>query len=157
LKLEKWNYIACKNIIIMQWIAWALLTAAFFGAYNFFIKVSSGHIHEVAGAVILQVVAALLGVVLLTYLTWKGIPLEVSAKGIGFAVLAGLSVGLAEITSFYLFSLNVQVSTALPVVLGGSVIIGAALGLIFLRESLAPIHFLAVALIVAGVVILATK
>lgn len=141
----------------MHWIVWALLSATFFGAYNFFIKVSSGHIHEVVGAVILQVVAALLGLALLLLLKWKQVPMEISLKGINFAVLAGISVGLAEITSFYLFSLNVQVSSALPVVLGGSVIVGTALGMIFLKESLEIVHFVAVGMIVAGVVILAAR
>jgi bacterial/archaeal transporter family protein len=141
----------------MHWIVWALLAAAFFGAYNFFLKVASGHIHEVAGAVILQVVAALLGLVVLFYLKWKQVPLDISAKGISFAVLAGVAVGLAEITSFYLFSRGVAVSSGLPVVLGGSVIVGTAMGMLFLRETISPLQVLAIVMIVAGVAILATR
>lgn len=45
----------------MNWIVLALITATCYGAYNFFIKVSSGHINQIVGAVILQIVAALLG------------------------------------------------------------------------------------------------
>jgi len=45
----------------MNWIFLALVTAVFYGAYNVFIKISSGHINQIVGAVILQIVAALLG------------------------------------------------------------------------------------------------
>ncbi len=45
----------------MSWIALAVLTAFFYGVYNFFIKIASGSIHQIVGAVILQVVAALVG------------------------------------------------------------------------------------------------
>ncbi len=45
----------------MSWIVLAILTAFFYGVYNFFIKVASGSIHQIVGAVILQVVAALVG------------------------------------------------------------------------------------------------
>jgi bacterial/archaeal transporter family protein len=141
----------------MHWLVWALLAAAFFGAYNFFIKVSSGHIHEVAGAVILQVVAAVLGLILLLYLKWRGVVLDISPKGVSFAVLAGVAVGLSEITSFYLFSRGVSVSSGLPVVLGGSVIVGTALGMLFLRETINPLQVLAIGMIVAGVAILAAR
>jgi bacterial/archaeal transporter family protein len=52
----------------MHWLILLLLTALFFGFYNFFIKLSAGHIHEILGAVILQVIAALLGGAALLYL-----------------------------------------------------------------------------------------
>ena len=41
------------------------MTASFYGAYNFFIKIASGHINQIVGAVILQIVAALLGGIIL--------------------------------------------------------------------------------------------
>jgi len=67
-------------------------------------------------------------------------------------------VGLAEITSFFVFSKGVPVSVGIPIIIGGSVLVGAVLGLTFLKETLNPIHILAVLLIVSGVVLLtATK
>lgn len=45
----------------MNWILLALATAFFYGTYNVFIKISSGHINQIVGAVILQIVAALVG------------------------------------------------------------------------------------------------
>ena len=141
----------------MSWIFLAVLTAIFYGAYNVFIKIGAGHINQIVGAVILQVVAALLGGVILLILKLTNSPLEISAKGVRFAVLAGIMVGLAEITSFFVFSKGVSASTGIPIIIGGSVVVGAVVGVFFLKEALAPLHYLAIAFIVLGVVLLLTS
>lgn len=130
------------------------MTAIFYGAYNVFIKVSSGHINQIVGAVILQIVAALLGGIILLIMKMTNSPLEISQKGVWFAVLAGVFVGLAEITSFFVFSKGISASVGIPIIIGGSVVVGAVLGLTFLKETLNPIHILAILLIVGGVVLL---
>ncbi len=76
----------------MNWILLAILTAFLYGAYNFFIKVSSSHINQIVGAVILQVVAALVGSVILIILKLTNAPLEISSKGVGYAIVAGVMV-----------------------------------------------------------------
>ena len=134
------------------------MTAVFYGVYNVFIKISSGHINQIVGAVILQIVAALLGGIILLIMKMTNSPLEISQKVVWFAVLAGIFVGLAEITSFFVFSKGVSASVGIPIIIGGSVLVGAVLGLTFLKETLTPIHILAILLIVGGVVLLtATK
>lgn len=140
-----------------SWIFLAIITAIFYGAYNVFIKISSGHINQIVGAVILQIVAALVGGVILIILKITHSSLEISQKGVWFAVLAGIMVGLAEITSFFVFSKGIPASVGIPIIIGGSVLVGAVVGVIFLKETLTPIHYLAIALIVAGVTILSTK
>lgn len=141
----------------MNWIFLVLITAIFYGVYNVFIKISSGHINQIVGAVILQVVAALVGGVILVILKMTNSPLVISQKGVWFAILAGVFVGLAEITSFFVFSKGVPVSIGIPIIIGGSILVGAILGLTFLKETLNPFHYLAIALIITGVVILSTK
>ena len=138
----------------MGWILLALLTALFYGAYNFFIKVSSGHINQIAGAVILQLVAMLIGAGVLFFLKITNSAIEISNKGIFYAVLAGVFVGLAEIMTFFVFSKGVSVSMGLPVIIGGSVVFGSLLGILFLKETLTPIHLLAILLIIIGIVLL---
>ena len=133
------------------------MTAIFYGAYNVFIKVSSGHINQIVGAVILQIVAALVGGIILLIMKMTNSPLEISQKGVLFAVLAGIFVGLAEITSFFVFSKGVSASVGIPIIIGGSVLVGAVLGLTFLKETLNPIHYVAIAMVVVGVIILSTK
>lgn len=141
----------------MHWIFPAIMTAVFFGAYNVFIKLASGHINQIVGAVILQVVAALLGGLILLILKTTHQPLEISPKGIQMAILAGVFVGLAEIASFYVFSKGVSASVGIPIIIGGSILVGAILGLVFLKESLNLTQVFAIGLIVAGVVLLSLK
>ena len=141
----------------MNWIFLAIMTAIFYGAYNVFIKVSSGHINQIVGAVILQIVAALVGGIILLIMKMTNSPLEISQKGVLFAVLAGIFVGLAEITSFFVFSKGVSASVGIPIIIGGSVLVGAVIGLTFLKETLNPIHYVAIAMVVVGVIILSTK
>ena len=142
----------------MNWILLAVLSAIFFGAYNFFIKIASGHINQIVGAAILQIVTAIVGGTILIILKMTHGPLQISQKGILFAILGGIMVALAEISSFFLFSKGISASVGIPIIIGGSIVVGAVLGLTFLKETLNPIHYFAILLIVVGVIILtATK
>ncbi len=139
----------------MHWLLLLVLTALMLGLYNFFIKLSAGHIHEIIGAVILQVVAFLLGGAALLWLKFQGNHLETSSRGILFSVLAGLSVGLAEIMAFYAFGKGVSASVGIPVMVGGTVLVGVLLGVIVLKEPLNAIKVLGTLLIITGIVLLA--
>lgn len=139
----------------MHWLIPLVLAALFLGLYNFFIKLSAGHIHQIAGAVILQVVAFLVGGVVLAWLKLRGTPLEVSSRGVAFAVLAGVAVGLAEISAFYGFSKGVSASVGIPIMVGGTVLVGVLLGLVVLREQLTLWQGLGVLLILVGIVLAA--
>jgi transporter family protein len=95
------------------------------------------------------------GGVVLAWLKLRGTPLEVSARGVTFAVLAGVAVGLAEITAFYGFSKGVSASVGIPVMVGGTVLVGVLLGLVVLREQLTLWQGLGVLLILVGIVLAA--
>lgn len=135
----------------MSWIYLALITACFYALYNIFIKLASAHIHEIAGAVILQVVAFVLGAAWLIYLKINHVPLKVNSKGIGLAVLAGIFVGLAEIFSFIVFSKGIPASAGVPVIIGGSMLIAAVIGFLWLKESLTLTNVLGLFLIIGGI------
>ncbi|GAB3293563.1 EamA family transporter [Hymenobacter tenuis] len=139
----------------MPWLLLALLTALCLAGYNFFIKLASGHISAAAGAVILQLVAAALGGIWLLWLRLKGQPLDISSTGVGLAALAGLGVGLAEILTFVVFGRGVPSSVGTPVIVGGSVLLTAVLGLVVLREALSWSQALGLVSIVVGIALLA--
>lgn len=135
----------------MDWILLAILTACFYALYNIFIKQASGHLHEIAGAVILQGVAFALGCGWLIFLSVKGVPIPVSSRGVLLAVLAGVFVGLAEISSFLVFSRGVAASAGIPIIIGGSVLIAAVIGFLWLKESMSLVRVLGLVLIVGGI------
>lgn len=135
----------------MSWIYLALITASFYALYNIFIKLSSAHIHEVAGAVILQIMAFILGAAWLIYLKINHVHTEMTSRGIWLAVLAGIFVGLAEIFSFIVFSKGVPASAGVPVIIGGSVLIAAVIGFLWLKESLTLTNIMGLILIIGGI------
>lgn len=138
-----------------NWLPLALLTALCLAGYNFFIKLAAEHLPPAVGAVVLQLVAAGLGAAWLLRLRLAGQPLSISGRGLALAALAGLSVGLAEILTFVVFKRGVPASVGTPVIVGGSVLLAAVLGLVVLREGLTLAQAGGLGLIVAGIGLLA--
>ncbi|MCI1187550.1 EamA family transporter [Hymenobacter sp. DH14] len=138
-----------------SWLPLALLTALCLALYNFFIKLASGHLAPAVGAVVLQLVAAALGGIWLLKLKLQGQPVALNGPGLGLAVLAGLGVGLAEILTFVVFQRGVPSSVGTPIIVGGSVLLTAVLGLVVLRESLSLAQAGGLLCIVVGIALLA--
>ncbi len=145
------------NIGLMNWVILIIMVLLFYALYNFFISLSSGDIHQVVGALILQITAAIFGGLVLLYLKLTKTELLVSKKGILFAVLAGICIGVAEISYFFVYSKGISASVAIPMVMGGTVLVGSILGFIFLKESITLWHVLASILIIAGISIMYLK
>ena len=139
----------------MNWLPLALLTALCLALYNFFIKLAANHVAPAMGAVVLQLVAAALGAAWLLKLKLHGQPLAVSGKGLALAALAGVGVGLAEILTFVVFQRGVNSSVGTPVIVGGSVLLTALLGLVLLREGLTMAQAAGLLLVVVGIALLA--
>ncbi len=138
-----------------NWLPLALLTALCLALYNFFIKLAADHLPPAVGAVVLQLVAAALGAAWLLRLKLQGQPLALSGRGLALAALAGLGVGLAEILTFVVFQRGVPASVGTPVIVGGSVLLTALLGLAVLREALSWPQLGGLVLVVAGIALLA--
>ena len=139
----------------MNWLPLALLTALCLALYNFFIKLAANHLPPAVGAVVLQLVAAALGAAWLLKLKLQGQPLAVSGKGLALAALAGVGVGLAEILTFVVFQRGVNSSVGTPVIVGGSVLLTALLGLVLVREGLTVSQAAGLLLVVVGIALLA--
>ena len=139
-----------------NWLPLALLTALCLAGYNFFLKLAAEHLPPAVGAVVLQLVAAALGGAWLLRLKLQGQPLPpLSGRGLGLAALAGLGVGLAEILAFVVFRRGVPAAVGTPVIVGGSVLFTAILGLVVLREGLSWPQAGGLGLVVAGIALLA--
>jgi transporter family protein len=97
---------------------------------------------------------ALLGICLLTVLVLKegsGEIISYNNEGIQWAILAGVAVGLAEIVSFFVSSLGVQAMQSIPIIIGGSVMLGTVLGAVALHEELSYRGWFGVIMISAGI------
>lgn len=134
------------------WIGPALACALSYALYNLFIKRASASMDPIVGGVLLQIVAAALGVGLLVIQRARATaPLEVSKRGVRWAVAAGAAVGVAEILSFIISGLGVPASKSIPAIIGGSVLIGTLLGAVWLGEQLTIQGWVGVAFIALGI------
>jgi transporter family protein len=132
-----------------------IVAAVMFGLYNVFIKLSADHISAVLGAVVLQFVAAFVGLGLLLYLQASGGALQVSGRGLGLATLAGIAIGLVEILTFVIYGRGIPVAVGNPLIIGGSLLVTTGIGVLLLRELLSPLQLLAILAIASGVGLLA--
>jgi transporter family protein len=139
-------------------IVTVLIVATLYGAYNFSIKAGSDGIHQIVGAVVLQIVAALIGIASLLYLSCsEGIRFQITPKGLSFSVLAGIAVGIAEILSFYVFSKGVPATVAIPIIVGGTALTGTIFGILFLGETLSWNQGAGVILMIVAIVLVLVK
>lgn len=135
-----------------------LLVAAalLFGLYNVFIKLSADHVHAVLGAVVLQFVAAFMGLAVLLWLHRAGtVDLALNGRGLALSALAGLAIGGVEILSFVIYGRGLAVAVGNPLIVGGSLVVTTGVGLLLLREHVNPVQLLAIAFIILGIALLA--
>jgi len=132
------------------------VAALMFGLYNVFIKLSADHIHAVLGAVVLQFVAAFMG---LAWLLWlqasQAGELQYSSRGLTLAALAGIAIGLVEILTFFVYGRGLPVAVGNPLIIGGSLLVTTGVGVLLLREALSPLQLLGVGLIGLGIALFA--
>ena len=144
---------------LLIWIGPALLCATAYALYNIFIKKGSASINPILGGVVLQFVAAIFGTLLLGVITIKegGVGyLNWDYTGLLWACLAGMAVGTAEMLSFVVSGLGVPATQSIPTIIGGSVGVGAVLGLIMLGETLMLQGWGGVLLLIVGIGFVAT-
>lgn len=141
------------------WIVPALACAAAYAFYNIFIKKSSASINPILGGVVLQFVAAFYGSLLLGALIVEqgGVSfLNVNPKGFLWACCAGIAVGAAEMLSFCVSGMGVDATKSIPIIIGGSIMMGAILGLVMLGETLLLQGWAGVAILMLGIGMVAT-
>ena len=144
-----------NTVAIRTWIFPALACAASYALYNLFIKKASATIDPILGGVLLQVVAALVGTMLLAIQRVRATntinTLLLSKSGLSWAVAAGVAVGAAEILSFTISGKGVPATQSIPIIVGGSILMGTLLGSIWLQERLTRSGWFGVLLIAIGI------
>lgn len=135
---------------------WIIIAAVMFGLYNVFIKLSADDINPILGAVVLQFVAAFIGLgLLLASQAQSDSPLIWSGRGLLLATLAGVAIGLVEILAFFIYGRGVLVAVGNPLIVGGSLVVTTAIGVFLLRETINLAQVAAILLITGGVLLLA--
>lgn len=137
------------------WIVPALTCAVSYALYNISIKKASNDIDPVLGGVLLQVVAAMMGMIIFfgkSYGNTEGN--LVNQSGVIWSIAAGIAVGMAEILSFIVSGKGVPATQSIPIVVGGSVLFGTLMGQFFLKEVVSYKGWGGIILISSGIVLI---
>lgn len=147
----------------MQTFALLLLITAGYAAYNLLVKVSSSYSGSSASPIMatisLQLAALSVSLIYLVYLARQPLSLVLPGRAYFWAIAAGICIGLAEVMYFYLFrgvagEKPIAASTAIPFVVGGTIVIVLAVSSILFRETLNQGQWIGVGLTFAGMSIL---
>lgn len=150
----------------MQTLVLLFLVTACYAAYNLLVKVSSGHsignASPVTATISLQISALSVSLVYLFFLARQPISLVLPARAYLWAIAAGICIGLAEVMYFYLFrgvggEKPIAASTAVPIVVGGTIAIVIAVSSFVFREILNPGQWIGIGLTFAGMFVLAVS
>ena len=144
-----------------------LLVTVCYAAYNLLVKVSTSHVDSVAtppiiATICLQAAALSVSLVYLLYLTRQSVSLALPGKAYAWAVGAGICIGIAEVLYFYLFrgfegEKPIAASSAIPFIVGGTIVIAVAVSHFIFRESLNTGQWVGIALAFAGMMVLAVS
>ncbi len=147
-----------------MWSGILLLLAitALYAGYNLLVKVSTLHVPEAATSTVLATiclqVAALAAscTFALALLARGGHVLKLSPAACGWAVGAGLCIGVAEIGYFYLFrgvggTGPVAANVAVPVIVTGTVALTMLLSYFALKESLGAMQVAGTVVVMIGI------
>ncbi|MFH1650211.1 MAG: EamA family transporter [Candidatus Woesearchaeota archaeon] len=138
----------------MNWLFFGILAMLSYGFYNFFVRLSAGKISPALGAVILAVSSAIVATSFFLFLKLNGTQTTITTPGIWWAIGAGVFAGLAEVLYFFMFAKGTNISIGLPLVVGGTILVGAVLGILVLHEKLSFIKLAGGVLTVLGIVLL---
>ncbi len=136
-----------------------------YAGYNLFLKASGSHVPEVATTTIaaticLQLAALATSLVFVSVLLVRGgHVMQLSLGAYGWAVVAGLCIGGAEIAYFYLFGgigtgKPMAANVAIPAIVSGTTVIAMAAGYLVFKETLSPVQVVGGACVVLGIVLL---
>ncbi len=119
-----------------MWLVWAVITAFFYGLFDFFVKKTSGKVEDGLAAFIINTISALVLLVYILFAKYKGFKLFATQQGLMFAVIAGIFIGIASMTFIKVFSSGSSLSVGVTIVRVGMIIIGITLGVLVLQEKL---------------------
>lgn len=120
----------------MIWVYSALIAALFNALMDFFVKLSSGKIHNALGGTILTATAALTVFGISMYYRAKGETLNITWQGFITSVLAGASVGIATFFIYRMFDSHANLSIAIPFLRICIILFSVILGVVVLKENL---------------------
>ena len=113
------------------------------------------YINPTFGAIVVSLTAVVLGSIFLIP-QLKDITFFTNQKGLIFVILAGLSAFFIDYFALKTYASGISISVGGPIIIGGSVLIAAIIGVAVLGESISLMKVAGITLVAAGAIILAS-
>jgi len=150
-----------------SWILLLFITVLYAG-YNLLIKVSVNQVPSISTSTVvaticLQLAALSTSLGFALYLLARGNPvLKLPLPAYGWAAMAGVCIGMAEIGYFYLYrgssdGAPLAANIVVPVIVSGTIVITACVSYWVFREPLSEMQLLGSVLIITGIGMLLLK
>lgn len=138
-----------------SWLLWALLSAVFAALTAIFAKVGIEGVDSDL-ATLIRTVVIFFALAAFVWLAGKWVnPLTLSRKTLGFLLLSGLATGASWVC--YFRALKLGAASKVAPVDKLSVVLVAIFAFVFLAERPSPREWLGIAMVGAGVVVMALK
>lgn len=132
----------------MEILILIILCAIFYAVFEIFAGLAGGKVNDWLAAVLYNGIGTVVPLVVYLSLSAKG---KTTWKGILYASIAGVGIMLFSILLARVFNKGGNLSYVIPAVYGSAIMLSALFGVIFLKEKLAWLHVLGLALMLIGV------
>lgn len=137
----------------MSWIFLAIIASVFFGFYNYFSGKTGQLSNPLLASFILYLSATIFTFLVMIFSRINISKDQIFSNGAKFALLAGLTAGIADIFYLLIFNRKVNISIVLPTVFTLTTIIGSFLGILLEKEDISLTKILGISLSIVGVII----
>ncbi len=138
----------------MHWIVSLLICAAFFAAYDFFMKVAGDKVHPTLGALLVGVGSVAVMLPFLLYYKSTDAILFQDRMGLVYPLMAGICIALGGVFYLIAFSKGVDLSLGMPVQTAAVVTFTVLAGVLLLGEAFTIQRAVGIAFAVTGIVLM---
>ena len=133
------------------------LGVIFYVGFNLSIAQASGNIDARLNAVIANSIATILPLILYTFLVLRRPEQVIKANSHGylFSVIGGICISIFSVVIVLVFHTGENVSYVIPLIYGGTIMLGSLVGILFFKESINLFSLLGLILITCGVLSMA--
>lgn len=137
----------------MKWLVFALVNIIGSTLNNFFVKLASGKISPLVGAVLVYSGGL---VFLLILFPFMGEKLVMTKEAVILSLAAGSVLGLASVAWFKMYEVQAPISTATFIALVGIMLLSALIGVVIFKEKASLRFYIGASLAIAGLYLLIT-
>lgn len=140
-----------------MWLLYGSLTVICYGIMDFFIKRSAGKIDDALGSSIINIFSFLVPFIWYLAIKFSGKEILFTKQGAFSSAIAGIAIGFGTVFFLKMFATGVNLSTGVPLVRMGIIILAFLVGILVLKENVSITQIVGLVLSLAGLYLIIAK